>query len=208
MQLVSLIYTLLAFAITQVAAFPLTVVVGANDVECFYGDVNEQGAKVGVSYSVQYGGQFDIDFHVKAPNGEVLFSQERQKDGEYSFTARIMGEYQFCFSNDMSTFSDKTVEFDLNIDSDFKAELPNAVGQGDTDNVEKSISLIEYRTNQIVRQLHYYKTRNSRNESTVKSTESRIKFFSVFEVVLMVGMGVLHVAIVQLFFKGSRKQLV
>lgn len=189
-------------------AFPLTVIVAANDVECFYGEAYQPGVKIGFSYAVQSGGQFDIDFKVKAPNGEVLYDQPKESQGEYSFAARTAGEYQFCFSNDMSTFSDKVVEFDLSIDSEIKATLPPSVGSGDTDFVERAITSIEERTANMVRSLQYYKTRNNRNESTVKSTENRIFWFSIFEVLLMVGMGVLHVTIVQLFFTGSRKQLV
>ena len=56
--------------------------------------------------------------------------------------------------------------------------------------------------------MQYYKTRNNRNQATVVSTESRIYYFSIFEVLLMVGMGFLQITIVQLFFRGSRKQLV
>ncbi|CAN6671951.1 protein Erp2p [Trichomonascus vanleenenianus] len=194
--------------IAAVCAFPLTVDVAANDVECFYGEVARADSLVGLSYSVQSGGSFDIDFRIKAPNGQVIYEQLKEREGEYAFTARLVGEYQFCFSNDMSTFSDKQVEFDLNIDSALKAQLPPSVGQGETESVERTISLIEDRTNNILRQLHYYKTRNNRNESTVKSTGSRIFWFSIFEVLLMAGMSVLQVTIVQLFFTGSRKQLV
>lgn len=189
-------------------AFPLTVVVAANDVECFYGEAYDPGVKIGFTYAVQSGGQFDIDFKVIAPNGEILFDQPKESQGEFAFSARTAGDYQFCFSNDMSTFSDKLVEFDLNIDSDIKASLPPTVGQQGADLVERAIATIEERTSNIIRSLQYYKTRNKRNESTVKSTENRIFYFSVFEVLLMVGMGILHVTIVQLFFTGSRKQLV
>ena len=62
--------------------------------------------------------------------------------------------------------------------------------------------LIESRASNLLRTLQYYKTRNNRNESTVKSTESRIFWFSIFELLLMVGMAGLHVIIVQLFFTG------
>lgn len=193
---------------TVASAIPLTVKVPASEVRCFYGEVFDSGTKVGFSYSVQSGGAFDIDFTLKDPNQNVLFERNKESYGEYLFSARNIGEYQFCFSNDMSTFTDKMVEFDLNMDSDLKASLPEPVDSANTDSVEHSISVLEERVSVLLRNLQYYKTRNNRNESTVKSTESRIFYFSMFGLSLMVGMGLLQVVIVQLFFQGSRKQLV
>jgi hypothetical protein len=193
---------------TVVSGFPLTIKVPANEVECFYGEVQTIGAKVGFSFAVQAGGQFDIDLVIKGPDGQVIYNQPKESQGEFGFAATQVGEHQFCFSNDMSTFSDKVVEFDLNIDSEVRAQLPPSVGQGDTDALESSIDTMERRASELHRSIGHYRTRNKRNESTVKSTENRIFYFSVIEVILMVGMGILQVTIVQLFFAGARKQLV
>lgn len=202
-----LLAVLLVSIISAVSAFPLTVKIGANEEECYYGQIHNVGSKIGFSYAVQAGGQFDIDLKIKSPRGQILFEETKRKQGEYSFSASETGEYEFCFSNDMSTFSEKTVEFDINIDSDVQATLPPQVA-ADTEVVERTINNIEDRTSTMSRLMGAYKTRNNRNESTVKSTSSRIFYFSIFELLLMVGMGALQVTIVQLFFKGSRKQLV
>jgi hypothetical protein len=190
-------------AASTVGAFPLTVKVPANGIECFYGQVHTVGIQIGFSYSVQSGGAFDIDMTIRSPDGNVVERQERSREGEFGFRATHIGEYEFCFSNDMSTFSDKTVEFDIQIDSDIKAVLPPSVGDRDTERVEQYVTSLEDQANDLIRSLQYYKTRNNRNQSTVKSTEARIFYFSVFEVLLMVGMGLLQVTIVQLFFTGG-----
>lgn len=199
---------LAGLAATAASAFPLIVKVPANGIECFYGQVHNPGTQIGFSYSVQAGGAFDVDMTIRAPDSAVIERQERSREGEFGFRATQTGEYEFCFSNDMSTFSDKTVEFDIQIDSDIKAVLPPTVGDRDTERLEQYIQSIDDQANDLIRSLQYYKTRNNRNQSTVKSTESRIFYFSVFEVLLMVGMGLLQVTVVQLFFTGARKQLV
>lgn len=51
----------------------------------------------------------------------------------------------------------------------------------------------------------YFRTRENRNFSTVKSTEGRIFNFSVVESGLMVCMAGLQVFIVRFFFQGARK---
>jgi hypothetical protein len=51
----------------------------------------------------------------------------------------------------------------------------------------------------------YFRTRENRNFSTVRSTEQRIFNFSLIEVLMMVAMAGLQVAVVRFFFTGSRK---
>jgi len=51
----------------------------------------------------------------------------------------------------------------------------------------------------------YFRTRENRNFSTVKSTEQRIFNFSLVEVLMMAGMAALQVLVVRFFFQGARK---
>ena len=38
---------------------------------------------------------------------------EKERQGDYVFTANDVGEYRFCFDNSVSTFSDKIVDFEI-----------------------------------------------------------------------------------------------
>ena len=51
----------------------------------------------------------------------------------------------------------------------------------------------------------YFRTRENRNFSTVKSTEQRIFNFSLVEVLMMAGMAAVQVLVVRFFFQGARK---
>jgi hypothetical protein len=53
----------------------------------------------------------------------------------------------------------------------------------------------------------YFRTRENRNFSTVRSTEGRIWRFSLVEVGMMVGMAGVQVLVVRFFFQGARKGL-
>lgn len=57
----------------------------------------------------------------------------------------------------------------------------------------------------INRNQKYFRTRENRNFSTVRSTERRIFNFSVVESAMMVCMAGLQVFIVRFFFQGARK---
>jgi hypothetical protein len=66
-------------------------------------------------FQVQAGGSFDIDYTVKDHAGKVVLDGEKERQGDFVFTAQTAGEYSFCFSNDMSTFAEKVVDFEITV---------------------------------------------------------------------------------------------
>ena len=87
------------------------------------------------------------------------------------------------------------------------AMLPSKKGTSpeQTSALEESIMKVSRDLSTINRNQKYFRTRENRNFSTVKSTESRIFNFSVVESGLMVCMAGLQVFIVRFFFQGARK---
>ena len=87
------------------------------------------------------------------------------------------------------------------------ALLPSkqATSPEQTSALEESILKVSRDLSTINRNQKYFRTRENRNFSTVKSTESRIFNFSVVESGLMVCMAGLQVFIVRFFFQGARK---
>lgn len=78
---------------------------------------------------VQSGGSFDIDFEVKDPNEKVILDGLRERQGDYVLTANHVGEYAFCFENDMSTLTEKLVDFDIMVESEPRREAPAKPGK-------------------------------------------------------------------------------
>jgi emp24/gp25L/p24 family/GOLD len=78
---------------------------------------------------VQTGGSFDIDFEVKDPNEKVLLDGLRERQGDYVLTANIVGEYSFCFENDMSTLTEKLIDFDIMVENEPRRDAPAKPGQ-------------------------------------------------------------------------------
>ena len=64
---------------------------------------------------MQAGGSFDIDYTVKDPQHKIILDGEKERQGDFVFTAQQSGEYSFCFSNDMSTFAEKVVDFEITV---------------------------------------------------------------------------------------------
>jgi hypothetical protein len=62
---------------------------------------------------VQSGGSFDVDYSVTGPTDKVILDGTKERQGDFVFTANEVGEYRFCFNNEMSTFAEKMVDFEI-----------------------------------------------------------------------------------------------
>ncbi|MCJ1467498.1 Transmembrane emp24 domain-containing protein 3 [Pseudocyphellaria aurata] len=207
MRLFAILYGLLACKIYLVYATALTYRLTPNEKACFFTFVQEKGAKLAFYFAVQSGGSFDVDYSVVGPGEKIIMDAQKERQGDFVFTAKETGEYRFCFDNDMSTFAEKMVDFEIAVENETRAQLPSKQGTSpeQTSALEESIYKVSGQLSTINRNQKYFRTRENRNFSTVKSTETRIFNFSVVESGLMVCMAGLQVFIVRFFFQGARK---
>ncbi|KAJ8521586.1 hypothetical protein ONZ45_g1765 [Pleurotus djamor] len=204
--LVSVFYFLSYAAHVQAAA--LTTAISANERLCFFADVDKAGEKIGFYFAVQSGGSFDIDFEVKDPNDKVLLDGTRERQGDYVLTANTVGEYSFCFENDMSTLTEKLVDFDIMVESEPRREAPAKPGQisEQTSALEESIFRLNGMLQNIKRTQKYFHTRENRGFSIVKSTINRLFWYALIESFAVVGMAVFQVYVLQTFFTKTGRR--
>merc|ERR1711990_81295 len=107
------------------------VSIDAHEEECFF-EKAKKGDNLGLMFEVAEGGFLDIDMKITQPNGQVLYSVERESNGKFNFAARENGIYSFCFSNKMSTVTPKIVMF--NVD---KLEAGASAGEDDDSKTSK-----------------------------------------------------------------------
>lgn len=67
------------------------------------------------SSKVQSGGSFDVDYAVYSPSEKIIMNGQKERQGDFVFTANEVGEYRFCFDNEMSTFAEKMVDFEITV---------------------------------------------------------------------------------------------
>jgi protein ERP2 len=53
----------------------------------------------------------------------------RERQGDYVFTANTVGEYAFCFENDMSTLSGKLIDIDIMVENEPRRDVSAKPGQ-------------------------------------------------------------------------------
>ncbi|PBP17282.1 hypothetical protein BUE80_DR011993 [Diplocarpon rosae] len=202
-----LAFGLLACLSPLVSATALTYKVGASEKACFFSFVEQKGAKLAFYFAVQSGGAFDIDYQVLGPFHNVIMEGEKERQGDFVFTATADGEYSFCFSSKLSSHADKVVDFEIAVENEKRASIPAKQGTSpeQTSALEESIFKLSGELSKIARSQKYFRTRENRNFSTVRSTERRIFNFSIIESLMMVVMAGLQVFIVRFFFQGARK---
>ncbi|KAI4748411.1 supernatant protein factor, C-terminal domain-containing protein [Aureobasidium sp. EXF-12298] len=204
---------LLGFLTSFVSATALTYKLPPNGKECFYSHIEQKGAKVAFYFAVQSGGSFDVDYAVHGPSSEpgrekTILDGTKERQGDFVFTANEAGEYRFCFDNSISTFADKMIDFEISIENEPRAaSIPSKQGANieQTSALENSVLKLSGQLSTITRQQKYFRTRENRNFSTVRSTEQRIFNFSIIESLMMVAMAGMQVFIVRMFFQTGRK---
>lgn len=72
----------------------------------------------GFCFQVITGGHYDVDCRLEDPDGIVLYKEMKKQYDSFTFTASRNGTYKFCFSNEFSTFTHKTVYFDFQVGED------------------------------------------------------------------------------------------
>lgn len=100
------------------------------------------------------------------------------------------------------------IDFEISIENEPRAaSIPSKQGANieQTSALENSVLKLSGQLSTITRQQKYFRTRENRNFSTVRSTEQRIFNFSIIESLMMVGMAGLQVFIVRMFFQTGRK---
>ena len=95
----------------------------------------------------------------------------------------------------------------LQVENEEKTQIPSRQGASpeQASAIEESILKLSGQLSSISRSQKYFRTRENRNFSTVRSTEKRIFRFSIIEGLMMVAMAGLQVFIVRFFFQGARK---
>lgn len=61
-----------------------------------------------------------MDYSVVGPGDKVIMEGQKERQGDFVFTAKDQGEYRFCFDNGISTFVEKMVDFEIAV----RATLP------------------------------------------------------------------------------------
>jgi len=155
-------------------------------------------------FKVTKGGFLDIDIQIKGPDGRIIYNAERQTEGKYSFVAHEHGLYTFCFSNRMSTLTPKVVSFVANIG---EAPPPTPIDGAKPEHLttlEASVAQLAASVQSAVNEQSYLKMREAVHRNTNESTNGRVIWWSLFEVLVLLAMSLWQIYYLRRFFEVKR----
>jgi len=168
---------LLYFFLWLQQAWAHTIQVLPSSKECFFEDLHVND-KMTVSYQVGGGGNMDIDFWLADPNNLALGKHIGQSTGSVSVTAEKDGRHEYCFSNLMSSVSEKTVSFNVH-------GVVYVSGDDHIAPLEREIRDLTNSLQTVKDEQEYIVVREKVHRNTAESTNSRVKWWSVLQGIVL-----------------------
>uniref|UniRef100_A0A3Q3Q6C4 GOLD domain-containing protein n=1 Tax=Monopterus albus TaxID=43700 RepID=A0A3Q3Q6C4_MONAL len=192
-----------------------TFLLPAGSSECFFQTAVKNGT-MEVEYQVIAGADMDVDFTILSPEGIWLIYESRRSDGLHVVESTVEGDYQICFDNSFSRFSEKVVFFEIIIEGqggDVGGDDEWA-GLGEPDG-----SLLEYKLEDIKESMDslYRRLERSRQMQTVlRAFEARdrnllednlwrVSFWSCASMLVMLCVALTQVYTVRKLFDDKRR---
>ncbi|XP_072319858.1 transmembrane emp24 domain-containing protein 1-like [Eucyclogobius newberryi] len=183
--------------------------------ECFFQSAIKNGT-MEVEYQVIAGAGMDVDFSILSPRGISLIFDSRRSDGVHVVEPTEEGDYQICFDNTFSHFSDKMVFFEIIVEGrggDVGGDDEWA-GMGEPDG-----SLLEYKLDDIRESmdgLHRRLERSRQMQVVLRAFEARdrnllednlwrVSFWSCASVLVLLCVALTQVYTVRKLFDDKRK---
>ncbi|KAJ1029213.1 hypothetical protein NDA18_002839 [Ustilago nuda] len=180
----SMLLSALAFSLLLILTLSTTpaeahmIELRSHSKECFFEDLHH-GDQMTLTYQVGGGGHLDIDVVLYDPKSRPLFKQDRKDTGTYSFTAQDDGRYTYCFSNEFSSISDKTVSFNVH-------GIIYVPDEGDMMPIEKEIRDLAAGLQAVKDEQEYLVIRERVHRNTAESTNTRVKWWSIIQGFILV----------------------
>ncbi|XP_031557158.1 transmembrane emp24 domain-containing protein 5-like [Actinia tenebrosa] len=189
-----------------------TIKVEAGNKECFFEEI-KSNVSLDVEYQVVEGGELDINFYLKQPNGKILLEDVQKSDETHNIITPEDGVYEFCFDNSFSSLSSRTVFADLGVDFNDDDDDDNEIttrGLKDTlDGLETETiveALIKIRANleRVDHIQNFLRSTEARDFKMATSNLNRVFWWSLIQSVALIGVALVQVNVVKHFFGGGK----
>jgi p24 family protein alpha len=122
---------------------------------------------------------------------------------EVRYMPRLGGDFRICFSTNTSHWwpaKNKVLRMDFEFRVGVEAEYEEVARREHVEAIEAAIRRLRRRTADILVDYHYQKMREARFRQTSESTNSRVLWWSIAQIAILVGGGLWQVAYLRRFF--------
>ncbi|KAK4170552.1 emp24/gp25L/p24 family/GOLD-domain-containing protein [Cladorrhinum sp. PSN259] len=193
---------LLSASVLLSSALAHNIQLPAHGRECFHENLHRDD-KMTVTFQVgdrEFGsaGNLDIDFWITNPVGQFEVNEKSISNGDFSFEAKHDGKYLYCFGNEHWGASSKEVSFNVHgIVYVSEADAPQ-------DPLEVEVRKLSELLERVKDEQSYIVVRERTHRNTAESTNSRVKWWNVFIIGVVIGESVFQVWWLRRFFEVKR----
>ncbi|RCH84845.1 p24 complex component, partial [Rhizopus stolonifer] len=137
-----------------------------------------------------------IDFWLTNPLDNIMVTDAHKDQGAYTVTAPDSGKYRFCFSNERNADGSKTVSFNTRVH--------HKSSEVQTDPLKIEIEELAESIFDIKSSQEYIVARERKHRDTAESTNNRVKWWSIAQLVLLVSVCFFQVHYLKSFFQVKR----
>nr|XP_057940175.1 transmembrane emp24 domain-containing protein 1b [Doryrhamphus excisus] len=192
-----------------------TFLLQAGKSDCFFQRAIQNG-RMEVEYQVIGGAGMDVDFTIISPEGTLLIAESRRSDGLHMVETTMEGDYQVCFDNSFSHFSEKLVFFELYVEG----QGGDVDGDEELGGLEESDeNMLQYKLQDMreyMDSMHKRLERGRQMQTVLRAFEARdrnllednlwrVSFWSCASVLVMLGVAFTQVYTVRKLFDDKRR---
>lgn len=175
--------------------FALTIKIESRSEECFFEEVTK-GTSLTLQFQVTAGGLLDIDCTVTSPRHEVVMKWSVTSEGKHAWVADQDGKYRVCFGNQMARWTPKWVSFYISTGAS-----TNLAKIEHIDPIEKTIMELSEGLTELQEEQKYLRSVERVHRETIESTNVRMLYWSLFEVFVLITMGMFQIYYLKRFLE-------
>ncbi|EFA82777.1 emp24/gp25L/p24 family protein [Heterostelium album PN500] len=138
-----------------------------------------------------------------SPDKRVLYKGQRETEGTKVMKSNFAGVYSFCFSNQMSSLTEKTVSFMILV-GEQSTITQDLATKGQMPQLESQIMALADGVQAVKSEQYYFRMREATHRNTAESTNSRVVWWSIFEALILVAMSAWQIYYLRRFFEVKR----
>ncbi|RLV89043.1 Endosomal protein P24B [Spathaspora sp. JA1] len=167
--------------------------------QCFFEDLKKND-ELAISFQVgsrdpKNSEQYTVDFWINTPQGQTIIKKTGLDHSDESITATLNGKYTYCFSNE------KTGRVDLDVSFNIHGVIYIDVNDPKSDTLDYAIQRLSQLTNDVKAEQSYLVIRERTHRNTAESTNSRVKWWSVFQILVVLANSVFQIYYLKRFFE-------
>lgn len=167
--------------------------------QCFFEKLKKND-ELAISYQVgsrdpNNAEQLKTSFYIGNPSGQILIKKNDVDHGDEIIKATVDGRYTYCFSNEKSNRVDLDVSF--NVHGVIYIDFDNP----DDNTLDYAIKKMSQLTSDVKAEQGYLVIRERTHRNTAESTNSRVKWWSVFQIIMVVANSIFQIYYLRRFFE-------